>query len=212
MRFVFLLLLLAVTAAPAIGQASAPAPAHEPPLMMPGDRLELVIWRNLELSGVYTIAADGTLLHPLMNGVRVAEVPIAEARGRMEVFLRDFDTEPLFTFQPLHRIYVGGAVRQGQYHMAEMSVGQAITDAGGSTTPNPRMRVRLIRAGATYVARLDGSQESELLQTQIRSGDQILLEDRPSFSRSVLSPTLQAVQTVTTLVATYVYLNAIFGS
>jgi protein involved in polysaccharide export with SLBB domain len=210
MRFVFLLLLLAVTAAPAFGQVSAPA--HEPPLMMPGDRLELVIWRNLELSGVYTIAADGTLLHPLMNGVRVAEVPIAEARGRMEVFLRDFDTEPLFTFQPLHRIYVGGAVRQGQYHMAEMSVGRAITDAGGSTTPNPRMRVRLIRAGETYVARLDGSQESELLQTQIRSGDQILLEERPSFSRSVLSPTLQVVQTVTTLVATYVYLNAIFGS
>jgi protein involved in polysaccharide export with SLBB domain len=210
MRFLSLLLLIVLAAGPAWGQSSQMASAS--PVIMPGDRLEIVIWRNPELSGMYTVAADGTLLHPLLRDLRVAEMPVPEARSRMEAFLREFDAEPAFTFQPHYRVYVGGAVRQGQYHFPEMTVGQAITDAGGSTTPNRNLRVRLIREGRDVVSNLDGNSEINLLQTTIQSGDQILLEERPSFYRNVLGPTLQVVQTVTTLVATYVYLDAIFGS
>jgi protein involved in polysaccharide export with SLBB domain len=114
---------------------------------------------------------------------------------------------------PLHRVYVGGNVRiQGEYFFADMSIGQAIINAGGSTTPDRRYRVRLIRDEVHTLTSLDGESETALLQTRIQSGDQVLIEERPTFSRNYLNPALQVIQTVTALVATYVYFDTIFGT
>ena len=202
--------LLCLVAGPALGQ-TAPPPSE--PVLMPGDRLEVVVYRSSELTGVFTVATDGTLLHPLFATVQVAGVPIPEARRRMDEELRRHLQEPLFTFEPRYRVYVGGEVRtQSEFHFPEMTIGQAIVNAGGSTTPDRQLRVRLIRDGEIHIASLDGGSETELLQMRIHSGDQILVERRPTFTRNYLGPALNVVQTVTALVATYVYLNAIFGS
>lgn len=193
-------------------QAQTPAAPAEAPLTA-GDRVALVVWRNAELTGTYTVQPDGSLLHPLFLDVRLAEIPIDEARSRLETFLEGFVSEPQFTFQPLYRVYVGGNVRtQGEYHFPDSTVGQAIVNAGGSTTPDRRYRIRFIRDGQHTVVNLDGQEESALLQTRIQSGDQILVEERPTFSRTYLNPALQVIQTVTALVATYVYFDAIFSS
>lgn len=203
-------LLLGLVTAPAGAQAPASLDA---PMMMPGDQLEVVVYRNADFSGLYRITAQGTLLHPLFEHVQVAGVPIEEARRRMATELRNHLEEPLFTFEPRYRVYVGGLVRvQGEHFFPEMTVGEAIVLAGGSTSPDRRTRVRLIRGSEISVANLEGGRETALLQTRIRSGDQILVEDRPSFTRTFLSPTMQVIQTVTALVATYVYFDAIFGS
>jgi hypothetical protein len=71
--------------------------------------------------------------------------------------------------------------------------------------------VRLIRAGRERRVNLDSSEATEILQQPIVSGDQILVEERPTFARSYLNPTLQVIQTVTSLVSTYVFFNAIFN-
>lgn len=212
MRSVLLAFLgLAAAVAPAFAQLQAAV--AEPPMMQPGDRLEISIYRNPELSGVYTVTSEGTLLHPLFEEVRVAGVSIPEARARMDAALRKEMAEPLFTFEPHYRVYVGGAVRQqGQHFFPQTTVGQAIIDAGGSTAPDRRLRIRLIRDGEMTVTNLDGRSETALLQTQVEPGDQILLEERPTFTRNYLGPAMQVLQTVTALVATYVYFDAIFGS
>jgi protein involved in polysaccharide export with SLBB domain len=211
-RFVPILLLLAGLAAPGAGSAQAFAPASREPVIQPGDRLELSIWRNPELSGVFTVAADGTLLHPLYSEVQIGGATVSEARERMQRYLERYEADPRFVFEPQYRIYVGGLVRdQNQHFVPQMSVGQAITRAGGATTSTNRHRVRLIRDGTHTVANLDDEQVAGLLQEPVRSGDQILVEERPSFTRNVLGPTLQVIQTVTALVATYVYFDAIFG-
>lgn len=187
--------------------------ALEAPVMMPGDRLEIVVYRHPDYGGTFTVTSEGRLLHPLFEHVHVAGVPIAEARSRMATELRRHLEEPLFTFEPRYRVYVGGEVRtQGEFHFPEMTIGQAIVNAGGSTTPDRRYRVRLIRGQDVQIANLSGGSETDLLRMRIQSGDQILVEQRPTFSRNYLGPTLQVIQTVTALVATYVYLNAIFGS
>jgi protein involved in polysaccharide export with SLBB domain len=206
-----LALLLAFAAGPLRAQNGTGA--LDAPVLMPGDRLEIVVYLSPDLSGTYTVTSAGTLLHPLFEHVRVAEMPIGDARARMLAELRTHLEEPLFTFEPRYRVYVGGEVRtQGEYHFPEMTIGQAIVNAGGSTAPNRRHRVRLIRDQEVVVANLDGGSETALLQTRVQSGDQILVELRPTFTANYLGPALQAVQTVTALVATYVYLNAIFGS
>lgn len=184
----------------------------EPPPLAPGDRLEIVVFRSPELTGTYTITARGTPLHPLFEHVQVAGLPIEQARQRMESVLLEELADPRFTFEPLYRVYVGGDVRgQGEYHLRDMTIAQAILNAGGSTAPDRNNRLRLVRDGVETVVNMDGSSETELLQTHIRPGDQILIESRPTFSRTYLAPAMQVLQTVTALVGTYVYFNAIFG-
>jgi protein involved in polysaccharide export with SLBB domain len=211
-RLAFLLaLLLAVgSAASAAQESGIPAPAE--PALRPGDRVQIQVWRNLELTGIYLVAEDGTLQHPLYSQVQVAGVPLETVRERLRTFLTRFEATPNFVFVPEFRVYVGGAVRdQNQQYLPEMSIGEAIVRAGGSTTPTPRFRVRLIRGGRDWRANLDSPEAAALLQQRIVSGDQILVEERPTFARRYLTPTLQVIQTVTSLVSTYVFFNAIFN-
>lgn len=195
---------------PAILHAQGEAPSRERAALYPGDRVNIYIWRNSELSGTFQVGEDSSLVHPLYSAVKVAGVPIADARERVHEYLRRYEANPQLTFTPEYRVYIGGAVRdQNQHFLPEMSVGQAIIRAGGSTTPNRTHRVRLIRGGEHTVAALNDEEVAALLQEPIRSGDQILVEERPTFTRNYLGPTLQVLQTVTTLVSTYLFFSTI---
>jgi protein involved in polysaccharide export with SLBB domain len=205
-----LALALGVLARTAPAQQAA-APEALPPLQ-PGDRVAVVVHRNGDLTGTYEVAVDGGLLHPLYRQVQVAGLPIPEAEARVRTFLQRYEANPQFLFRPEYRVYVGGAVRdQNQHFLPPMTLGQAVVRAGGSTTPNRRFRVRLIRNGVSRAVALSDSEAGELLQEPIRPGDQILVEERPSFTRTYLGPTMQVIQTVTTLVSTYVFFRAIIG-
>lgn len=176
----------------------------------PGDRLTVTVLRNQELSGTFTVDPDGTLHHPLYSQVQVVGVPIPQVRSRVDAFLRRFEADPKFTLDPQYRVYVGGQVRdQNQRYLPEISIGQAITEAGGSTAPNKRYRVRLIRGGKPTVVDLKDPGATALLQSPVRSGDQILVEERPTFNRTVLQPGLQVLQVVTSLLSTYVFIDTI---
>jgi protein involved in polysaccharide export with SLBB domain len=183
------------------------------PVIRPGDRVQVMVWRNPELSGTFDVSPAGTLSHPLYQHVPIAGVPLATAQQRLVEYLQRFEEQPRLLFTPEYRIFVGGMVRnQSQFHLPEMSVAEALTRAGGSTAPDRQLRLRLIRDGHHSVVAMNDPAAAEVLQAPIRSGDQILLEQRPTFTRTYLGPALQTLQTVTALVATYIYLDALFGS
>lgn len=212
MRRLVLLILLLIGSAPAraAAQATIPTPTA---MLRPGDRFQIQVWRNQELSGTFEVAQDSGVFHPVYRNVKVAGVPFAVAEQRIREFLLTREVDPQFVFQPLMRVYIGGNVRgQNQYYLPELSVAQAITEAGGSTAPNDQNRVRLIRDGVETVANLDRGEAAALLQLPIRSGDQIIVEDRPSLSRNYIRPALGVIQTVAGLVLTYVSIRAVFGS
>lgn len=208
--FLFVALFLAVR--PALAQEPGFPVAGEP-VLHPGDRVQVQVWRNAELTGAFLVSEDGTLQHPLFSQVQVAGLPLATVRERLRTFLAGFEANPRFVFVPEFQVYVGGVVRApSEYFFPEISVGQAITRAGGSVTPSPRFRVRLIRAGREWREDLDSPQAATILQQPIVSGDQILVEERPTFARRYLSPALQVVSTVTSLVSTYLLFNAVFNN
>ena len=183
------------------------------PMLRPGDRVHLQLWRNTELSGVMLVSEDGTLQHPLYSEVQVVGVPLDTVRARLRSFLTRFEASPLFVFIPEFLVYVGGEVRdQNQHFFPAISVGQAITRAGGSTTPSPRYRVRLLRAGREWRENLDDESAAAILQEPILSGDQILVEERPTFARRYLSPALQVIQTASSIVSTVLFLYAVFNT
>jgi protein involved in polysaccharide export with SLBB domain len=182
-------------------------------MLQPGDRVGVIVWRNQELSGTFTVAKDSTLQHPLYSEVKVAGIPIPVAQARMQTFLRRYEAEPRFSLDPQFRVYVGGAVRnQNQHYFPEMTIGEAITQAGGSTAPDRRYRVRLARDGKQTVVGLNDPEAAALLQEPIRSGDQIVVEERPSFNRTYLQPALQVLQVVSGLITTYVLVDQVFGN
>ncbi|HEX2190391.1 MAG TPA: polysaccharide biosynthesis/export family protein [Longimicrobiaceae bacterium] len=207
------LLALGLAMVPA-GAAAQDGAVDTPPAMLrPGDRAAIQVWRNAELSGTLTVGEDSTLVHPIYGAVKVAGVPIPTAQERVQQFLTGFTAEPRITFVPEFRVYVGGAVRDpNQHHFPQMSVGAAITRAGGSTAPNRTHRVRLIRDGREWVANLNGDGIAAILQEPIRSGDQIIVEERTTFTRSYVGPALQVLQTITSLLTTYLFIDQVFGS
>lgn len=188
-------------------------PMATEPVLRPGDRVHMHVWRNTELTGIVLVDKDGALQHPVYGQVHVAGVPLDTVEARLRGFLARYEASPMFTFVPEFLVYVGGSVRdQNQHFVPAISVGQAITRAGGSTTPSPRYRVRLLRAGHEWRENLDDERAAAILQQPILSGDQILVEERPTFGRRYLSPALQVIQTTSSIVSTVLFLYAVFNS
>ena len=188
-------------------------PMATEPTLRPGDRVHMQVWRNTELSGPVLVDKDGSLQHPIYQQVHVAGVPLDTVEARLRSFLTRFEANPVFEFVPEFLVYVGGAVRdQNQHFLPAISVGQAITRAGGSTTPSPRYRVRLLRGGLEWRENLHDERAAAILQQPILSGDQILVEERPTFARRYLSPAIQVIQTTSSIVSTVLFLYAVFNS
>ncbi len=157
--------------------------------LKPGDYVQLIVWRNPEMSGEFEVAPDSTLGHPILREVKVAGVPLAVAEERLRVFLGRFDTNPSLVLLPRYRVFVLGEVGSPglQVFSPNTSIAEAILLSGGETDRSRMDRVRLIRGGQERVLDLedfDSSHGRELVQ----SGDRILVERRRSIFRDFIVP------------------------
>ena len=90
MKRLLLFLLFGSTIAAASGWAQESVGTTSRAELQPGDRFELSVWRNPELSGTIAIADDGVVIHPLYSEVQVVRVPLSTARERLHTFLQRF--------------------------------------------------------------------------------------------------------------------------
>jgi protein involved in polysaccharide export with SLBB domain len=199
-------LALAVVAACASARTSpgvAQAPEPEPSLS-PGDVLKITVWRALEFSGEFPVSPDGTLAHPLYQGVRVVGLPISGVKARLREFLRAYEQDPHLVVEPLFPVAVAGDVRTpGLYTLARgTTIAQAIARAGGPTERGRLDRVRLVRRGRESTLDLV-SQESAYGASAIVSGDQLFIGRRSDFNvvRDVLGPLASLTAAVAAVIA-----------
>jgi polysaccharide export outer membrane protein len=170
-------------------------------VLRPGDAVQITVWRKPELSGEFTIAANGTVDHPLYQAVQVANIPMSTARQRLQVFLRDWETNPQFLLKPMFRVSVGGEVRNPSLYTfaPEMTIAQAVAAAGGVTERGRLDRVRVLRTGGDIVVDLTASGGTG--NTPIRSGDQIIVgKGRAGIFRDYVVPAVSIVMSTVTLV------------
>ena len=106
----------------------------------PGDVLEIRVYQEPELSGLYQVGPEGDVIFPLCQRVRVGgETPNgAAARLRAclaERFLRDPQVSVLVKEYNSKKVFVFGEVQKpGTFAYEEgMSIVQAVTLAGGFT-------------------------------------------------------------------------------
>ncbi|MBA3259771.1 MAG: SLBB domain-containing protein [Gemmatimonadales bacterium] len=205
MRIPASLILLASVAVsfPMVAQDSRPP---EQSVLTPGDSVRIVVWRRPEFSGDFVVAPDGSITHPLYRAVQVAGLPYATAEANVRRFLARFEENPEFVMEPLVRVAVSGEVSRPQVFAVrpETSIGEAVARAGGVNENGARNRVRVLRLGP-------GGRQQEVLLVNladptggsstlpVRSGDQIVVDEKRSFVRDILVPTLGLIGSIASI-------------
>ena len=182
-RLLPLCLLMVATSSVALAQAPQA-------VLRPGDALRVTVWRNAEFSGEFAVLSDGSLGHPLMREVRVANQPMATVEQGLRTFLTRYEAEPRFVIEPLFRIVVGGEVRQpGVFTLPpSATLAEAVAQAGGGTDRAKLREVRLQRDGQIMMIDLTDPSPSGLAHSAVRSGDQLFVERRTSVFRDYIAP------------------------
>lgn len=192
MLLVLAFAVVAGTGAVAPTSASAQAVPAVPPaevILRPGDLIHIRVWRKPELSGEFTIAADGSIGDPFYGELNVAGLGLAEARDRIRTHISRIEAEPLVSIEPVFRVVVTGEVRQPNLYPVRYptTVAQAIALAGGATEQARLEDVQFVRDGVARAVDLrdPGSPHASAI---VLSGDQIVVPRRSSRLRDSLIP------------------------
>lgn len=119
--------------------STGPAAAVEPPgyVIGPDDVLQIVFWRDKELSGEVVVRPDGRISLPLLNDVRAAGTTPEQLRSALVDRAKEFIDEPLATVVVKEirsrRVFITGHVEKpGPYPLTgPATVLQLIAVAGG---------------------------------------------------------------------------------
>lgn len=187
--------------------AGAQVQVKESPVLFlsPGDVVRITVWGKAEYSGEFSIATDGSIVHPLYRELGVAGLTPASAEERVREYLSRFESSPQIILEPLLRVSVGGEVRQPRLYMLppETTIADAVALAGGGTERARLDRVRLFRGGQESVVDLTRP-ETGLAQASIRSGDQLFITRQSSVFRDYIGPVGSVVAAVTTIARLFI--------
>jgi polysaccharide export outer membrane protein len=186
------------------GFAQRPAGAASDPVLRVGDALRITVWRQPELSGEFVVATDGTLMHPVYQGVNVAGAPVSVAKERLRSLLTTYERGVQLVIEPLFPVTVAGEVRQPNLYRLPQGTtfAQAVALAGGPTELGRLDKVRVIRRDEAMMINL-GSGYSRYEALTIASGDQVFVARRSGFNvlRDVLYPLASLTAAVAAVLA-----------
>ncbi|MBW3654567.1 MAG: SLBB domain-containing protein [Gemmatimonadetes bacterium] len=194
---IILLAALSLVFSPSAGAAQAGAET----VLNPGDAVRITVWRRDDLSGEFSIAADGTVVHPLLKQVVVTGISLPEAERRLGEMLQRVEGNAPFVVEGLLRVSVGGEVRTPNLYALTpvTTVSQAVALAGGISDRGRLDRVRLIRGGTEQMIDLTDPAQ-RLSNMTVRSGDQIVVARRGNVFRDVIAPAGSLAAAVVSLI------------
>lgn len=180
MRWLILLLTLAAGFSTPVLRAQTPAADG----LRPGDIIRLQIWREPDLSGEFPVDETGAVVLPRLGPVTVAGQSADSLKARLVRAYEGFLNHSSINVTLLRRLQILGAVRNpGLYPVdATMTVADALALAGGTTPQGNPDRIELVRGGERLAGRL--SRNTQIVGSQIQSGDQIFVPERSWISRN----------------------------
>ncbi len=144
-----------------------------------GDRLQVRVFGEPTLTGLYAVDGAGAISMPLLRSVRVAGLTTKRVEQRIasrlrKKFLRNPNVSvEIRTYRPFY--ILGEVNRSGQYPYVDgMSVQTAVAIAGGFTPRARRSRVKVTRRFSKNNTRTLTLRSSATLQP----GDTIVVEER----------------------------------
>ena len=141
---VALLLVLATATA-----QEAPAPAGY--VIGADDVLQVLFWRDKEMSGEFTVRPDGKISIPLLNDVQASGLTPEQLRARVVEQAAKYLEDPTATVVVKQinsrRVFITGSVEKpGSYHLtSRTTVLQLIATAGGLKEYAKRDEIKILR-------------------------------------------------------------------
>jgi polysaccharide export outer membrane protein len=159
------------------------APPNEAGQIQPGDLIRLVIWREPDWSGSWTVPVDGVVVFPRLGPRNVTGQRVEELRQTLLSEYAKYLVNPSIQFDVQRKVQVLGAVREpGVYTLdPTMTIMDALAMAGGVLPDGRQDRVELRRGGTVVHVLLD---DAPLADSHIRSGDQLFVSERSFISRN----------------------------
>lgn len=152
----------------------------------PEDVLEVIVWKNAELSKVVTVRPDGRISLPLVGDIDATGVTPAQLTNTIVEKLKQYKETPTVSviLQQVNSygIYVLGEVAKPgrQFLKSKTTLLQAITNAGGFTQTASRTKIAIFRWAE--------GPNNELKETKLKASyDDIVLRDN-STQNIVLKP------------------------
>lgn len=143
-----------------------------------GDHLLIAVWpdNDLGLGGDYVVAEDGMVYLPLLGGLEVAGLTLAEVRSLLRTKYGEAIKEPVVQVTPKFPVSVLGAVgRPGLYHVTPAeTLFDAISLAGGFGTGAKQREVQIIRDGSVIEVDARGTVGGGA-DLSLHSGDRIIV-------------------------------------
>ena len=181
MRHLLKALLVAVVFLPEVAGGQAARPKPETFTLGPGDVVRVRIWREPTLDGDFQVDQQSRLTLPLLGTRSVVGLPWVDLRDSLLTAYRRELKAPSVTLTPLRRVYVLGEVARPGLYLADptLSLAGVVGMAGGASPIGDLRRLRVVRDGQTIIDRaaIDG----QLIQTDIRSEDQVFVDRRNWF-------------------------------
>ena len=180
-RRTWLLSLVAVLVAAAAPGAQAPQAQAEPSptgyVIGPQDVLTITVWESPDLSGKFTVEADGSFTFPLIGRVKAGGLTLRQCEAELKKRLADgYFKNPQVSVAVesyrSQRIFIVGEVRNpGTYPLTgDMTLIEAIARAG-STTISAGPEAIVVRAPAGKALSgpvLPGRAESEVIKVDLK--------------------------------------------
>jgi protein involved in polysaccharide export with SLBB domain len=170
---------------PAIAQdAATPADDGVNPVLQPGDKVRLRIWREPDLSGEFAVDERGVVVFPKIGPVAVGRLTTDSVKSLLVANYTQFLQNPSVEVVFLRRINVLGWVKNpGLYYVdPTMTLADALALAGGVNPDGNSKKIALYRDGAPVAEGL--SEQSLLTDLPLHSGDQLRVPQRSWLSRN----------------------------
>jgi polysaccharide biosynthesis/export protein len=166
------------------GQELAAQQLRREAMIMPGDVIDLTVWREPDLTQKLTVPPSGVVIFPKIGARSVADRSAEEVTAELVAEYGIYLLNPSIKIEILRKVQVLGEVRApGVYTLGPtVTVSDAVAVAGGVLHSGRRSTVELRRDGEVFVVRLD-TQEG-LANEPVRSGDQLRVPERSYLSQN----------------------------
>ncbi len=159
---VTLVLIAAISAGPALAQSGPAAANGDGPsyVIGPEDVLQIIVWKNEQLTRTVPVRPDGFISLPLMDDIKAAGLTTPQLREVLVKRLSEFMPSPevsvvVVDVRSFKVSVIGEVARPGRFELKSWTtVLDALAQAGGFTQFANRSRIVILRPNGRKIERI----------------------------------------------------------
>lgn len=173
-------------------------------VLQPGDVIRISVWPEATLGGEFPVEETGIVYLPVLGEVNVTGMTTSVLRAELRQRYRALYREAVVSVTPLYNVGVMGQVRSPGIYLITPTDGlfDVINRAGGFTPAANEERIRVVREGEVIqINALRALRSGQGLDPlELRSGDQIIVDERGGIGWSQMRDILAFFQSISLII------------